>query len=98
MQTTIFTALHKALDLVGTTIQKVTKITKPQFKFFVWLLERWWMLPVRYNFLTLSRYGGYSDRTIREQFAKPLPFVELLMPCTVPCSKRNVSLLSIPLL
>ena len=77
MQTTIFTALHKALDLVGTTIQKVTKITKPQFKFFVWLLERWWMLPVRYNFLTLSRYGGYSDRTIREQFAKPLPFVEL---------------------
>src|SRR3954447_9692120 len=77
MQLTILTALHKALDLVGTTIQKVTKITKPQLKFFVWLLERWWMLPVRYNFLTLSRYGGYSDRTIREQFAKPLPFVEL---------------------
>src|SRR3954447_14626261 len=77
MQLTILTALHKALDLVGTTIQKVTKITKPQLKFFVWLLERWWMLPVRYNFLTLSRYGGYSDRTIGEQFAKPLPFVEL---------------------
>src|SRR5438309_5364723 len=77
MQLTILTALHKALDLVGTTIRKVTKITKPQFKFFVWLLERWWMLPVRYNFLTLSRYGGYSDRAIREQFAKPLPFVEL---------------------
>ena len=77
MQLTILTALHKALDLVGATIQKVTKITKPQLKFFVWLLERWWMLPVRYNFLTLSRYGGYSDRAIRQQFAKPLPFVEL---------------------
>src|SRR5947209_19906699 len=75
MQLTILTALHKAIVLVGTTIQKVTKITKPQFKFFVWLIKRWWMLPVRYNFLTLSRYGGYSDRTIREQFAKPLPFV-----------------------
>ena len=77
MRITILTALHKAIALVGTTIQKVTKITKPQFKFFVWLLERWWMLPVRYNFLSLSRYGGYSDRTIRQQFSKPLPFIEL---------------------
>lgn len=55
MQLTILTALNKAIGLVGTTIQKVTQITKPQFKFFVWLLERWWMLPVRYNFLSLSR-------------------------------------------
>src|SRR3954468_13092639 len=77
MQLTITTALHKAIDLVGTTIQKVTQFTKPRLKFFIWLIERWWMLPERYNFLTLSRYGGYSDRAIREQFAKPLPFVEL---------------------
>jgi Transposase DDE domain len=77
MQLTILTALHKALDLVGTTIQKVTQLTKPRLKFFVWLIKRWWMLPVRYNFLTLSRYGGYSDRAIREQLAKPLPFMEL---------------------
>src|SRR4051812_39557968 len=77
MQLTILTALHKALGLVGTTIQKVTQLTKPRLKFFVWLLKRWWMLPVRYNFLTLSRYGGYSDRAIREQLAKPLPFMEL---------------------
>jgi DDE family transposase len=34
-------------------------------------------LPVRYNFQSLSRYGGYWDRAIREQFAKSLPFVEL---------------------
>lgn len=77
MQLTILTALHKAIDLVGTRIQKVTQLTKPRFKFFVWLIQRWWMLPVRYNFQTLSRYGGYSDRAIREQFAKPLPFMEL---------------------
>src|SRR3954467_107626 len=77
MQLTILTALHKALDLVGTTIQKVTQLTKPRLKFFVWLLKRWWMLPVRYNFLPLSRYGGYSDRAIREQLAKPLPFMDL---------------------
>jgi hypothetical protein len=77
MRITINTALHKALDLVGTTIQQLSLLTKPQFKFFVWLIKRWWMLPVRYNFLSLSRYGGYSDRTVREQFARPLPFVEL---------------------
>jgi hypothetical protein len=77
MQLTIHTALHKAIVLVGTTIQQLSLLTKPRFKFFVWLIQRWWMLPVRYNFLTLSRYGGYSDRAIREQFSKPLPFVEL---------------------
>src|SRR4051795_6930591 len=77
MRLTIHTALSKAINLVGTTIQQLNLLTKPQFKFFVWLIKRWWMLPVRYNFLTMSRYGGYSDRTIGEQFAKPLPFVEL---------------------
>src|SRR6059058_420368 len=77
MRLTIHTALNKAIDLVGTTIQQLSLLTKPQLKFFVWLVKRWWMLPVRYNFLTLSRYGGYSDRAIRQQFAKPLPFVEL---------------------
>jgi hypothetical protein len=76
MQLTILTALHKALDLAGTTIQQLSLLTKPQLKFFVWLIQRWWMLPVRYTFQTLSRYGGYSDRAMREPFAKPLPFVE----------------------
>ena len=77
MRLTITTALHKALDLVGTTIQQLSLLTKPQLKFFMWLIRRWWMLTVRYNFLNLSRYGGYSDRAIREQLAKPLPFMEL---------------------
>jgi DDE family transposase len=77
MRITITTALYKALDLAGTTIQKLSLLTKPQLKFFVWLIRRWWMLPVRYNFLSLSRYGGYSDRAIRDQFASPLPFIEL---------------------
>src|SRR3982751_2169912 len=77
MRLTIYTALSKAIVLVGTTIQQLNVFTKPQRKFFVWLIKRWWMLPVRYNFLTLNRYGGYSDRAIREQFAKPLPFMEL---------------------
>ncbi len=74
MQLTISTALHKAVNFVGTTIQQVTGITKPQQKFFIWLLERWLMLPVRYNFLNLARYGGYCEKAIRDQFSKKLPF------------------------
>src|SRR3954471_10044284 len=77
MRLTISTALHKALDLVGTTIQNITALTKPQLKFFSWLIKRWWMLPVRYNFLTLSRYGGYCEKGIRDQFARPLPFASI---------------------
>lgn len=77
MRLTIFTALDKAIDLVGTTIQNITKFTKPRQEFFVWLLKRWWMLPVRYNFLSLSRYGGYCEKAIRDQFSRSLPFVSL---------------------
>ena len=29
-----------------TTIQQLTLLTKPQLKFFVWLIKRWWMLPI----------------------------------------------------
>lgn len=74
---TLSTALDKAANFVSTTIQKVQGLNKPQRKFFVWLLERWLMLPVRYNFLNLSRYGGYSERTIRQQFSSQLPFLSL---------------------
>jgi hypothetical protein len=77
MQLTIGTALYKAVNFVGTTIQQVTSITKPQQKFFIWLLERWLMLPLRYNFLTLARYGGYCEKAIRDQFSKKLPFEKL---------------------
>ena len=77
MQLTIGTALHKAVNFVGTTIQQVTAITKPQQKFFMRLLERWLMLPVRYNFLNLARYGGYCEKAIRDQFSKKLPFEKL---------------------
>src|SRR3954447_15365925 len=77
MRLTISTALNKALDLVGTTIQNIRALTKPQVQFFSWLIKRWWMLPVRYNFLTLSRYGGYCEKAIRDQFARPLPFTAI---------------------
>src|SRR4051812_8308491 len=89
MRLTIFTALNKALDLVGTTIQNITEFTKPQLRFFVWVLKRWWMLPVRYNFLSLSRYGGYCEKAIRDQFARPLPFAAMFNALYHPLQHRE---------
>jgi hypothetical protein len=71
------TALSKASGLLGTIINKVSGVGKPCRKFLIWLFERWWMLPVRYNFLNLSRYGGYGEKAIRTQMSRELPFVEL---------------------
>src|SRR5438093_5735700 len=77
MLKTITTALSKAVSFAGTSIEKISGLSKPCRKFFTWLFERWWMMPVRYNFLNLSRYGGYSEKAIHEQFKKKLPFVRL---------------------
>jgi hypothetical protein len=77
MQKLYTTALNKAANFVQARIRKVEGLTKPQKKFLFWLFEKWLMLPVRYNFLNLSRYGGYSEKAIRNQFSKKLPFVSL---------------------
>lgn len=74
---TLPAALDKAANFVQARINKVVGLTKPQAKFLLWLFERWLMLPVRYNFLNLSRYGGYSEKAIRNQFSKQLPFMAL---------------------
>lgn len=62
---------------MATIINKVEGLTKPCRSFLVWLFERWWMLPVRYNFLNLSRYGGYNEKAIRTWFSRKLPFVPM---------------------
>ncbi len=51
-------------------------MTKPQQKFLCWIIEKWVMLPVRYNFLNLSRYadGRYCEKSIRQQFSCKLDF------------------------
>lgn len=74
---TLSTALDRATNFVQARISKVAGLTKPQRKFLLWLFGRWLMLPVRYNFLNLSRYGGYSEKAIRTQMSKKLPFLAL---------------------
>lgn len=74
---TLSAALDKATNFVRARINKVAGLTKPQRKFLSWLFDRWLMLPVGYNFLNLSRYGGYSEKAIRTQMSKKLPFLAL---------------------
>lgn len=73
----ITTALTKAVSFISARINKVGGLTKPCQQFFSWIFERWWMLPVNYNFLNFSRYGGYCEKAIRNQFRQKFPFAEL---------------------
>ena len=77
MRITILAALNKARNFVGASISKVKGFTTPGVKFFLWLLEKWWLLPVRFNFLKLSRYGGYSEKAIRNRFQQKLSFAAM---------------------
>jgi hypothetical protein len=83
------TALSKASGFVATSIQKIQGLTRPCRKFFTWLFERWWMLPVRYNLLNLSRYGGYSEKAIHRQFRRKLPFVAFFQELFAPLCKKE---------
>jgi Transposase DDE domain len=72
-------SFKKAISLFSATLNSVDGLTKSQRKFLDWLLITWLLLPIRHNFLNLSRYGNgkYCEQTIRNHFSKKLPFVKL---------------------
>lgn len=86
---TILTALNKAEGFVATSISKLKGISRPLGKFFTWLFGQWLMLPVRYNVLNLSRYGGYSEKAIHEQLKEKLPFVALFHELFAPLRQKE---------
>ena len=68
-------AFNKISDLVSASLQKLSNINKPRFKFFSTVFELWLALPVRYTMLNLSRVGGYCEKSIRLHFEKFFDFV-----------------------
>ena len=64
------------MGFISARIDQVCELTKPQKKFLSWIFEKWIMLPVRHNFLNLSRYADaqYSQKSIRNQFGQKLNF------------------------
>jgi Transposase DDE domain len=68
-------AFDKISDLVNASLQKLSDISKPRFKFFSTVFELWLALPVRYTMLNLARLGSYSEKSIRLHFEKLFDFV-----------------------
>src|ERR1041384_1647135 len=83
------TALNKAVNFISARINKISGLAKPCKKFFSWMFERWWMLPTRYNFLNFSRFGGYSEQSIRNQFSEKFPFAELSREVFKPLEEKH---------
>jgi hypothetical protein len=68
-------AFNKIGDLVSASLQKLSNISKPQFKFFSTVFELWFALPVRYTILNLARMGGYCEKSMRLHFEQIFDFV-----------------------
>ena len=68
-------AFDKISDLVNASLQKLSDISKPRFKFFSTVFELWLALPVRYTILNLARIGCYSEKSFRLHFEKLFDFV-----------------------
>ena len=67
-------AFNKIVVLVNASLQKLSDINKPRFKFFSTVFELWLALPVRYTMLNLGRLGIYSEKSIRLHFEKLFDF------------------------
>jgi len=70
------TDFNKAICFISASLDKVSEMTKPQRKFVLWVVEKWSMLPFRYNFSNLYRSsnGSYCEKSIRHQFSRKIDF------------------------
>jgi hypothetical protein len=68
-------AFTRIRNLVSASLQKLSDINKPRFKFFSTVFELWLGLPVRYMMLNLGRIGAYCEKSIRLHFEKLFDFV-----------------------
>jgi hypothetical protein len=83
--------LNKAESLISAIIAKIGKTTKPTQKFINHILILYMGLRGKYNFINMSRYGRYNEKTYRNQMEKPFDFIafntELIL---ANCSKELI--------
>jgi hypothetical protein len=60
--------LSKVIDLLEATLHKADGLSKPCLKFVSNLFITWLSISGRYNFQSLSRYGNYCDKSLRNHF------------------------------
>jgi hypothetical protein len=60
----------------STILGQMPQVAKPQIKFLSELFNIMFCINGKYNFLNLSRYSSYCDRTFRRWYSKPFDFVQ----------------------
>ena len=68
--------LNKAKSLITAIIGKIGKTTKPTQKFIHHILILYMGLRGKYNFINMSRYGRYDEKSYRNNMEKPFDWVE----------------------
>ncbi len=69
-------AFEHASCVLNAILQKLQKLSKPQFKFLSTLFPLWWSISGRYNFFQMSRYGNYHEQSYRLWFEKKMDFAQ----------------------
>jgi hypothetical protein len=64
------------MTVVNEILKQMVSITKPQKKFLSTLFATILVVRGRVNFLNLSRYADYSEKTFRRQFQKEFDFLD----------------------
>jgi len=91
METKKQDAFNKSQALVSAIIEKIGKQNKARKKFMLNIFTLFMGLGGRYNFTNLSRYGGYSEQTYRNNFEKPFDFMDFNKRLVFKnCSKHRV--------
>ena len=64
----------KVETITSAILQKMSDITKPQYKFVVHIVQLILSIRGRVNFMSMSRYGSYSEQSYRLNFSKEFDF------------------------
>ena len=70
-------------DLITTILSFTSlrsQINKSKIKFFIHIIMLNLSFRGRFNFLNMSRFGKYNEKTYRTNFAKGFPFFLLTLP------------------
>lgn len=83
--------LNKCNAFIGAIIQKLNGLNRSTEKFYTHLFSLFMRIAGRYNFLTMSLYGGFNEKTYRNHFRKGFDFMgfntELIQ---MSCSKNLI--------
>jgi DDE superfamily endonuclease len=63
-------SISNAFEVVSATLSKVKEVSGPVRKFILHIIPLWLSMNCRYVFMNLGRWGGRSEKSYRNMFAK----------------------------